>query len=295
MRNVRPHQDASPSVLNALAILESFEGAHASQSLSEIGRRLGIAKASAFRNLAALEHHGYVSRDPDTGLYSLGSQVLRLSRRFSEQNHLLNVGAAHIAELSRVTGETAHLSILADREIVYIDVSEGSQHIRAVVGRGDRLPAHCVASGKAVLAHVDPHRLTGFLAGGLPALTPKTITSAEVFIAELESVRSLGYGTTVAEWMDDVSAIASPVFSFDGRVAGAIGIAGPRLRLGPKMLAHLASAVTLQAGRLSRELGGDGSGRKAPSGKAPSGMGAGLGDVDRRVRPTAERRKAGSW
>lgn len=267
-REATPHSDASPSVLNALSILESFDDAHPSQTLSELGRRLGIAKASAFRNLAALEHHGYVSRDPATGLYSLGVQVLRLSRRFSQQNHLLRVGAAHIAELSRITGETAHLSVLTGRDIVYTDVSEGSQHIRAVVGRGDRLPAHGVASGKAVLAHVPPEQLTEFLAGGLPALTPRTITSADLFIADLEKVRSQGYGLSTGEWMDDVSAIAAPVFSFRETVAGAIGIAGPRLRLGPKLLAHLASAVTRQAKRLSHDLGGS----DHPGGRSPEGQ-----------------------
>lgn len=252
------HNDASPSVLNALAILESFDEKHVSQSLSDLSRRLGIAKASAFRNLAALEHHGYVTRDAATGLYSLGAQVLRLSRRFSEQNHLMRGGSAHIAELARATGETSHLSILSGQDILYVDVAEGSQHIRAVVGRGDRFPAHGMASGKAILAHVPAEQLTAFLAAGLNALTPRTIVSPDRFIDELETVRRLGYGTTSGEWMDDVAAISAPVFSFDGKVVGAIGIAGPRLRLGPKLLAHLSAAVVLQAERFSRDLGGDG-------------------------------------
>lgn len=243
--------------MNALAILESFDSSHVSQSLSDLSRRLKIAKATAFRNLAALEHHGYVARDAATGSYSLGAQVLRLSRRFSEQNHLVRVGAGHITELSRATGETSHLSILTGRDILYVDVAEGSQHIRAVVSRGDRLSAHVVASGKAILAHVSPQQLTEFLAGGLPAMTPRTIASPDVFITDLEKVRRLGYGTTTGEWVDDVSAIAAPVFSFQGEVLGAIGIAGPRLRLGPKLLAHLSSAVTRQAERLSRDLGGE--------------------------------------
>jgi IclR family KDG regulon transcriptional repressor len=267
IRTTPLREDASPSVLNALAILESFDAEHASQSLSELSRRLDIAKATALRNLAALEHYGYVRKDPETGLYSLGVQVLALARRFSEQNHLLSVGAQHIGELARATSETAHLSVLSGRDIVYTDVSEGSQHVRAVVSRGDRLPAHCVASGKAILAHVEPRVLIEFLAGGLPALTQRTVTSAEDFISALDDVRRLGYGTTMGEWMEEVSAVAAPVFGANDKIVGAIGIAGPRLRLGPKVLAQLASAVLLQAQRLSRELGSSG----APYGKARLG------------------------
>lgn len=268
-RTNAPRADASPSVLNALSILESFDGQHASQSLSDLSRRLDIAKASVLRNLAALEHHGYVKRDPDTGRYSLGVQVLRLARQFSEQNQLLSIGAAHTAELARVTGETAHLSVLVGRDIVYSDVSEGSQHVRAVVSRGDRLPAHCVASGKVILAHVEHHQLTEFLTGGLRPLTPRTITTADDFIAEMEEVRRLGYGTSVGEWLDDVSAVAAPVFSHQDKVVGAIGIAGPRLRLGTRLLTHLASAVMLQAERLSRDLGASDRHSKPPQAPRP--------------------------
>lgn len=266
IRNRPLRDDASPSVMNALAILESFDAQHASQSLSEISRRLDIAKATALRNLAALEHFGYVRRDPATGTYSLGVQVLSLARRFSEQNQLLSVGGLHIAELARATSETAHLSVLSGRDVVYADVSEGSQHVRAVVSRGDRLPAHCVASGKAILAHVESRVLIEFLAGGLPALTPRTIVGAEEFVSALDDIRQLGYATTMGEWMEEVSAVAAPVFGADDKAVGAIGIAGPRLRLGPKVLAHLSTAVLQQAQRLSRDLGSSG----APYGKARS-------------------------
>ncbi len=255
MRTRAPREDASPSVLNALSILESFDDEHAAQSLSDISRRLNIAKATAFRNLAALEFHGYVRREPETGKYSLGVQVLSLARRFSEQNQLLSVGAAHIAELAKATVETAHLSVLSGRDAVYADVFEGSQSLRAVVSRGDRLPAHCVASGKAILAHVEHHELTEFLSGRLPPLTARTITSADKFISALDEVRRLGYATSIGEWMGDVSAVAAPVFSSQNKVVGAIGIAGPRLRLGTRVLTHLASAVCGQAMRLSRDLG----------------------------------------
>ena len=154
--------------------------------------------------------------------------------------------------------------MLAGREVVYVDVAAGHQAIRAVVDRGDRLPAHGVASGKVILAHSPPRVVTEFLAKGLPSLTPRTISSPNRFVAELEKVRALGYATCIGEWLDDVSAIAAPVFSDAETVVGAIGLAGPRLRLGSKLLAHLGTAVTAQAKRLSEELGaGERSGTRA--------------------------------
>jgi len=247
---------AAPAVLKALTILESFDAEHPAQSLSDLSRRLGIAKASAFRNLNALEKRGYVTKSQRDGTYSLGVRILELARRFLDQNHLLSIGSSHLAELSRTTGETSHLAVLDGFEVVYVDVSQGSQLIRAVVSRGDRLSAHCVASGKAILAHSPREKVMEFLARGLKSLTPRTISSPDDFITDLELIRERGYATNIGEWSDDVSAIACPVFSHQGNVVGAIGIAGPRLRLGSKTLGYLATAIQSQAKRLSADLGG---------------------------------------
>ncbi|MFG1357347.1 IclR family transcriptional regulator [Xanthobacter pseudotagetidis] len=246
---------ATPAILNALAILESFDAHTPTLSLSEISRRLGIAKASAFRNLNALEQGGYVVKDPRDGTYSLGSKVLDLARRFSEKDRFLSIGGAHLRELSRATGETSHLAIMDGQEIVYVDVAEGSHRVRAVVSRGDRVPGHCVASGKAILAFSERQRVTEFLAGGLKAVTAGTITTPDGFLTDLDRTRRRSYAVNMGEWAEDVSAVAVPVFGPGDAVVGAIGIAGPRLRLGAKMLAHLSGAIQVQARRLSLELG----------------------------------------
>lgn len=259
---------ATPAIINAIAILESFDEKTPALSLSELSRKLGIAKASVFRNLNALEQCGYVVKSPRDGTYSLGVKVLDLARRFSEKDHFLSIGSAHTRELSRVTGETSHLAILDGPDIVYVDVSEGSQLIRAVVSRGDRLPAHGVASGKAILAYSSRDKVIEFLGRNLTSLTPETMTSSEDLLTDFERVRKRGYATNIGESASDVSAVAVPIFAQNDQVVGAIGIAGPRLRLGAKMLAYLATAIQAQAQRFSAELGASSSRSGAPASDA---------------------------
>jgi DNA-binding IclR family transcriptional regulator len=206
--------------------------------------------------LNALERSGYVVRSATDGRYSLGVKVLDLAKRFSQKDRFLTAGSVHTRELSRVTGETSHLAILDGADIVYVDVTEGSQMIRAVVERGDRIPAHCVASGKAILAYSPRAVVMGFLARGLTSFTPQTFVSPDALLKDFENTRRRGYATNLGEWVDGVAAVAVPIFGQDNLVVGAIGIAGPRLRLGNKMLAYLATAIREQANRFSRELGG---------------------------------------
>lgn len=246
---------ASGAVLNALAILESFDEQHVTQTLSEISRRLSIAKATAYRNLGALERYGYVVRNQFDHSYSLGSRVLELSRRFLQHNPLVSVARPILEEVAAATGETAHLGIMDGRDVVYIETAESSQRVRALVHRGDRLSAHIVASGKAILAYSDTTFVDAFVAGGLPKSTSHTFTSTARFLNELSVTRTRGFAVSIGEWVDDVVAVAAPVFSHLDHVVGAIGIAAPRSRLNDAELLPKGEEIRRFANAASEKLG----------------------------------------
>jgi DNA-binding IclR family transcriptional regulator len=247
--------EPSGSILNALAILESFDKNHSEQTLSQISRRLGIPKATALRNLAALEQTGYVTRGRLKNAYALGAKVLELSRLFVEQNEFLMVSRPVLVALATETGETAHLGVLSGTDIVYVEIAESPQRVRACVVRGDRLPAHCVASGKAILAFSDSALVERVIGAGLKRLSSQTIVTAEGLWEDLEATRKRGFGLNLGEWLDEVVAVSAPVFSNLGQVVGAIGIAAPRSRLEPPKARALGSRIRAHADCLSDKLG----------------------------------------
>lgn len=252
---------ASGAVLNALAILESFDEHHLSQSLSGISQRLNIAKASAYRNLGALERFGYVVRNPIDHSYSLGSKVLELSQRFLQHNPLINVARPILEAAATAIGETAHLGILDGGDVVYIETAESSQRVRALVQRGDRIPAHVVASGKAILAYSEDSFVAAFVDAGLASKTPRSLTSKPVFLDELEKTRARGFALAIGEWVEDVVAVAAPVFSHLDKVVGAIGIAAPRSRMAAADLMVVGVKIREYADQATLNLGGSVEGR----------------------------------
>ncbi|MFU0507915.1 IclR family transcriptional regulator [Pseudaminobacter sp. NGMCC 1.201702] len=251
----RTQPPASGAVLNALAILESFDEQHVSQSLSEISRRLNIAKASAYRNLGALERYGYIVRNPVDHTYSLGPKVLELSQRFLQHNPLVTVARPILEEAAAAIGETAHLGVLDGCDVVYIETAESSQRVRALVKRGDRIAAHVVASGKAILAYSDNAPIEAVLDAGLAAKTSRSLTSRETFLAELAMTRERGFAFAIGEWVEDVVAVAAPVFSHLDQVVGAIGIAAPRSRLDAADLMDIGLKIQEYAAIASSKLG----------------------------------------
>lgn len=221
----------SQAVLDALGMLEAFDRESGEKTLAEIARAAGVPKASAMRHLKALALTGFVIHDPMRKSYALGPAILTLAERFLAQQPSVHACRPLLAELARKTGETAHYAVLQGRDMVYLDIAESPRRIRAYVTRGDRQPAHCMASGKAVLAHSPREVIDAFLSAGVQPLTEHTITSETDFRAELEATRARGYGVNLSEWVEDVGAAAAPIFSGSGQVLGAIGVAAPISRL----------------------------------------------------------------
>lgn len=252
---IRERPEASGAVLNAIAIINSFDGDHPNQTLSGICRRLGIAKASAFRNLAALEMGGFVIRTPGTNSYSLGVKFVELSQRFIQQNPILSVARPILAEIAATTGETAHLGIMDGNEVVYVEIAESPQRVRALVNAGDRLPAHAVASGKAILAYSSDEEVRAFLDHNLAQLTERTLQETETLREHLVLTQSRGFAVAIGEWLDDVVAVAAPVFSHLDQVVAAIGIAAPRSRLDAEKLNAMGPQIRCFADQVSQGLG----------------------------------------
>jgi DNA-binding IclR family transcriptional regulator len=240
----------SRSVLNALAILDMLGDGKRAASLADVSRRCAIPKATAFRYLAAFEQAGYATRNPRNGGYFLGTKVMDLGRRYYEQYEMLSIARDHLADLAIITGETAHLAVLNVPDVVYIDMAESPQRIRAFIDRGERLPAYCVASGRAILAHSPQDVIDAVISAGMKRHARNTITTRSGLMRELQKTALRGYATTPGEWRDDVIGISSPLWSF-GSVIGAVGISCPLSRVGQKQVEAMGKMVRATAGRIS--------------------------------------------
>jgi len=248
--------DAKPSrgALHALRILESFDAANPEQTLAKISLRLKIPKATALRTLRALEQMRYVFYDAREEIYTLSAGVLTLAQRFLSRYETLTVARPLLADLANETGETAHFGALQAGEVVYLEIAESPQRIRAYVLRGDRLPAHCVAAGKAILAHAEAPTVEAVITAGLARVSGATITNRAAFLRELRKTRERGYGLNIGEWMPDVTGVSAPVFGPSGIVEGAMGVAGPISRLNARNAHRVGRIVRQYAERLSAKL-----------------------------------------
>ncbi|MFK7897879.1 MAG: IclR family transcriptional regulator [Myxococcota bacterium] len=142
---------AIQTVTNALRMLEVFH-TETEMGVSDLARRLGLHKNNAFRLLATLELSGYIQQTPDTELYHLGPRCLELGHAFARSHTLMTQARPLLEELAQTVGETAHLGVLRGSEVVHLDCVQPAQLVLTGSRVGERLPAHCTALGKALVA-----------------------------------------------------------------------------------------------------------------------------------------------
>src|SRR5690606_35113504 len=144
--------------------------------------------------------------------YHLGWRLLTL-------NHVLLHSTAFRAEarpvMSRLVerfGETTHLGVLQDGQVMYVDKLQGTQAVRVMTDMGVRLPAHCSGVGKALLSGLSEAEVEAIAASkGLPAFTPGTITTLEELKSELARVRRRGYAYDIEEVIPELCCVAAPI------------------------------------------------------------------------------------
>jgi DNA-binding IclR family transcriptional regulator len=162
----------------------------------------------------------------------------------------------HLERLAAAAGETAHLCILDDGEVLYLEKVEPTRTVRVPSSVGQRNPAHCTAVGKALLAHLPEAEVDVVIRRrGLKSFTPNTITSPTLLKRELKAVRERGYAVDDEEIDEGLRCIGAPVRDASGRVVASMSIAGPAFRIGKGKIPPLANLVMSVADRLSREIG----------------------------------------
>ena len=243
------------SVATSVRLLKAFSEEQVEHGISDLARRLGVAKSTVHRLAVTLCADGMLERNPDTGKYRLGMALFRLGSLVRRRMTLSNEARPLLRELRERVNETVHLAVLDGNEIMYVYNLESTQAIRMRSDVGVRKPAYCTAEGQAILAFQPDEVVEGVLQAGLPARTPQTITSPDELKRALETIRQRGCAVEDEESEIGMRCIAAPLRNDAGEVIAAIGLGGPLNRLSKKALASYVPFVIDTAAAISARLG----------------------------------------
>ena len=220
----------STSVRKALGLLDAFrDGTHA-VGVSEISRRAGIPKSTAFRLLATLEECGFVERVGPLGTdYQLTWRVFELGNRVEHcvPRGLRDIALPYMSELWAAHHRAVHLAALAGDEVVILEKIHGHQAGRLLMSTiGGRTAAHRTSLGKAILAFSSKETVDAALARPLAPRTQYSLVHPGQLVHQLHQAQREGVAYDREESTLGLTSVAAPILRHRRAVA-AISISSP--------------------------------------------------------------------
>jgi DNA-binding IclR family transcriptional regulator len=229
-------------------------------SVGELSVKTGLPKGTAHRLLTSLAYFDLVRQDLTTKKYHLGFKLVELGNRLLSQLDFRTEARPYLKELAERTKETVHMVILDRNEGLYVDKVDATEHasgLRMVSALGSRIPAHCSAVGKILLAALSEESLLSLVKDrGLPRRTENTITNLEELKTHLQIIRKQGFAFDDEENEKGIQCVGAPIIDQRGKVLAAISISVPTIRVDKTTLqTTLKDHLTETAAQISRKMG----------------------------------------
>jgi DNA-binding IclR family transcriptional regulator len=219
-----------------LAVLDCFDTAHPTLTLTEISTKSGLPLSTARRLIQELTAWGGLEKLPDSR-FRIGMRLWEIGSYAPLQRGLRDAASPFMQDLYEATQENVQLIVLDGLEALCVEKIYGSRAVSTETDVGGRMPLHGTGAGKALLAFSPHEVLLETIAAGLVRYTPHTLIEPGRLASALTKVRASGVAYSQEEKVMGVVSVASPIIGNQRELVGAVAIVariGTRLdRLGP--------------------------------------------------------------
>lgn len=230
-------------------ILDAFTLEDTTLSLAELVRRTGLPKTTVHRICQVSTTWGVLERDEDG--YRLGLRLFELGQRVPRQRIVRDAAHPFLQELLLKTKAVVHVAVLDGLDAMVIERMSPYRKQTRLTPVAGRMPLHCTAVGKALLAFSHADIETEVMRKGLRRRTPYTITSALLFSQALERARTSGVASEDEEMHVGYLGVGAPIFGFDRTLIAAVSATAP---VHSSSVESLTPAVTATAAAISTAL-----------------------------------------
>ncbi len=221
--------------------------------LAEVAEQIDLPRPTIHRVLQQLVEQGLVLRAPQKERYVVGPALQQLAvsalSNLAVQAPLRSI----LEELVQETQETSNVGVLDQTEVVYIERVEGISPLRLQLQVGSRVPFHCTAIGKLLVAEQDKaFRLKLLKAAPIVKHTDRTIGTIDGLEAEFARIREDGFSFNNEEYVEGLTAIAVPIRDGDGKSIAALSVHALQMRMSKEKAVGYLDSMKSMAERIAR-------------------------------------------
>lgn len=203
--------------------------------LTDIAQASGVNKATALRLLEEMEVEGFIKRNPESKLYSLGEECVVLGLALQGSQHVRERARPALIRMAGLSGDTVLLSIRSGCESICIDREFGGYPVRAThQDLGIRRPLG--AGSMALLAWLSDDEIDAALEVNQTRIArdyPRF--PREMLKDQLALTRERGYAILLDVVVEHMGGIGVPIFGKDGRPCAAVSIAALTERISGRL------------------------------------------------------------
>ena len=214
------------AVDRALLVLEALAD-RPGQGVTQLSKTLGMTKSIVFRLLQTLEDRGFVFRDPDHAVYSLGYRIGVLGERVGRDGSLLVAARPVMDALRDRTSENVNLVMREGLRSLVVATRSGHHSIRLFAQAGRHGPLHAGGGSLCILAKLRQ---------------------------ALARIRANGYNIALNDLDEGAFSVAAPIFGSDDTVIACISVAGAMVRLDEERRERYIRAALDAAAEISGKL-----------------------------------------
>ncbi|MFE0700771.1 IclR family transcriptional regulator [Streptomyces sp. NPDC058872] len=207
-----------------LEVLSTFDHEHASQTLSQIAQRTGLALSTTHRVVSELAEWGALERGDD-GAWHVGLRLWEIASVCPRTQILRDVALPFMQDLYEVTHENIQLAVREGTELVFVERIAGHRSVELLTMVGTRFPIGSTGMGRVLLAHAPPDIQEEVLEAPLRAWTPHTVTDPKTLRGQLDTIRREHVFVSDRQLSESTVAVAAPVrIGRTGPIGAALGI-----------------------------------------------------------------------
>lgn len=243
---------AGRDYVNALArgleVIKVFTRYTPKMTLSEIAQATGMTRATVRRFLLTLAHEGYV--EISGRHFSLRPKILELGFSALSSMDLWDVVQPVINDLSQKLNESCFAAVLDGESVIYVARATPNRRVNVGISIGSRVPAHCVSTGRVLLAALPEDELHRYIETmTLTRFTPNTTTSKVQLRGALEEVRRQGWSIVDQELEVGLRSLSVPIRDGSDQIVAALNVCCPSTRISLEEMKTRILAITLEASR----------------------------------------------
>lgn len=223
----QPVHNATQRVISIFNLLTEEE--HIQYSLTEIAEKLQAPKSSLLPILQTLAANRYLMFHERSKTYSVGYKLFETGMYYFRSSSLSKDVQRIMNGVVADCKEACNFAELNDGVAIVLMRVDSPNPIKMYSNMGQRIPLHCSAMGKALLADKSDDEIRALVGTELEAFTPNTITDVEEYIKQVREMKREGIYRDYGEHTYEVRAIGVPICK-DGAVIAAMSIPVPAYR-----------------------------------------------------------------